>query len=48
MVEEHEAKIRRELLRPHPDEALVAHWQKEIEVRKEQVVHLTRRLKRDW
>lgn len=48
MIANHEEKIRRELLKAHPDESLVAHWQSEIEVWKEQVVHLNRRLERDW
>jgi hypothetical protein len=48
MIQTHEEKVRRELLKPHPDESLVAHWQSEIKVWKERVVHLNRRLERDW
>jgi len=48
MIEEHEEKIPRELSRPHPDESLIAHWRSEIEVVKEKVAELTRRLERDW
>lgn len=48
MIEEHESKIRREGTKAQPDEDLIAHWQQEVEVRKQQVVRLTRRLKREW
>jgi len=48
MIEEHENKIRRERMKGQADEDLIAHWQHEIEVRKQQVVRLTRRLKREW
>jgi hypothetical protein len=48
MIQTHEEKIRRELLKPHPDESLVAHWQSEMKVWKAQVIHLSRRLGRDW
>lgn len=48
MIETHERKIRRELLKPRPDESLIAHWQSEIKVWEEQVVHLNRRLEKDW
>jgi len=48
MIEGHEEKIRGELSKPHPDESLIAHWRSEIEVVKEKVAELTRRLERDW
>lgn len=48
MIQTHEEKIRRELLKPHPDESLVAYWQSEMKVWKAQVIHLNRRLERDW
>ena len=48
MIEEHESKIHREQMKTQPDEDLIAHWQREIEVRKQQVARLTRRLKREW
>jgi len=41
MIEEHENKIRRERIKTQPDEDLIAHWQHEIEVRKQQVVRLS-------
>ena len=48
MIEEHETKIRRERMKAQPDEDLIVHWNHEIEVRKQQVARLTRRLKREW
>jgi hypothetical protein len=48
MIEEHENKVRRERMKTQPDEDLIAHWQHEIEVRKQRVVRLTRRLRRQW
>ena len=48
MIEEHESKICRERMKTQPDEDLIAHWQHEIEVRKQQVGRLTRRLNREW
>jgi ubiquinone biosynthesis protein UbiJ len=47
-IAKHEAKVQRELLEPHPDESLIAHWLDEIDAWKRQVAHLSRRLKRDW
>jgi hypothetical protein len=48
VVEEHEAKIRRERMKPAPDESLIDHWRREIDARKSEIVRLTRRLKRVW
>jgi hypothetical protein len=48
MIERHEEKIRGELAKANPDEALVAHWRGEIEAVKEKVADLTRRLERNW
>ncbi len=48
MVEEHESKIRRERMKSHPDEDLIAHWETEINVWKDQVEQWTRRLRREW
>jgi hypothetical protein len=48
VVEEHEKKVRRELTKLEPDELLIAHWQREIENWKRKILHLTRRLKREW
>ena len=48
MIERHEEKIRGELAKANPDEALVAHWRGEIEAAKEKVADLTRRLERNW
>ncbi len=48
VIDEHQNKISRERLKPHPDEPLIAHWQHEIDVLEKQVVRLMRRLKREW
>ena len=48
IVEEHEEKIRRERMKPEPDEALIEYWRREIEARQKEVAHWTRRLKRTW
>jgi hypothetical protein len=48
VVEEHEVKIRRERMKPGPDESLIGHWQREIDARKSEIARLTRRLKRAW
>jgi hypothetical protein len=48
MIEEHENKIRHERMKTQANEDLIAHWQHETEVRKQQVVRLTRRLRREW
>jgi hypothetical protein len=48
MIERHEEKIRLELAKASPDEALVAHWRSEIEAMKEKIAHLNRRLERSW
>jgi len=47
-IAKHEGKIRRELLKPFPDDPLILHWQREVDLWKKQVAHLFRRLKRDW
>ena len=46
--EEPESKILRARTKEEPDEDLIAHWQREIEIRKQQVARLTRRLKLEW
>jgi hypothetical protein len=48
MIENHEAKIRAELARPNPDEALIAHWRSEIGAVQAKISDLTRRLERNW
>ena len=48
MIERHEAKIRGELAKPHPDDSLIAHWRSEIVAVEEKVTELIRRLERDW
>ena len=46
VIEEHEEKIRRELMKSAPDESLIDHWQREIDARRGEIAHLQRRLKR--
>ena len=48
VIAEHEAKIRKELVRDQPDEGSIAGWKREIQVLRESVSRLTRRLKREW
>jgi hypothetical protein len=48
MIERHEEKIRSELAKASPDEALIAHWRGEIEAVKAKIADLTRRLERKW
>ena len=48
VVEEHEEKIRRERMKSAPDEALINHWQREIDGRRNEIARLHRRLKRLW
>jgi hypothetical protein len=44
----HEAKIRDELTKPHPNEEHIEGWKREIEARKATIARLMRRLKREW
>ena len=48
VIEEHEEKVRRERMRPEPDEGLVRSWQREIAAARNKTDSLTRRLKREW
>ncbi len=48
MIERHRAKIEVERTNPRPNEARIAHWQREIEVWEQQIARLNRRLKREW
>ncbi len=43
-VRAHEAKIRRELKKKHPDLGLIRHWQKEIEAWRRQLERLRSKL----
>ncbi len=47
-IEEHEAKIRAELTKTHPNEDYIRGWRREIEIHKADIERLTRRLKREW
>ena len=48
VIEEHEAKIRAELTKPHPNEDYIRGWKREIEAQEAAIARLTRRLKREW
>ncbi len=43
-VQAHEAKIRRELKKKHPDRGLIRHWRKEIEAWRRQLERLRSKL----
>jgi hypothetical protein len=43
-IEEHEAKIRAELTKTHPNEDYIRGWRREIEIQKTDI----ERLKREW
>jgi len=47
-IEEHEAKIRAELTKTHPNEDHIRGWKREIEAHKATITRLVRRLKREW
>ena len=48
MIVKHEVKIRKEIISGQPDEGSIAGWKREIQVMRESVLRLTRRLKREW
>ncbi len=47
-IDQHNAKIRHEVMKSHPDAGSIAHWKAEIGGLKKRVALLTRRLKRKW
>ena len=47
-IEEHENKVRRERMRPNPDEPQITHWEHEIDAHEKRLQVLLRRLKREW
>ncbi len=47
-IDQHNAKIRLEVMKSHPDAGTIAHWKAEIGGLKKRVALLTRRLKRKW
>jgi hypothetical protein len=48
VIANHEGRIQIKLAKEHPDESLIASWQREIGIWKETVGRLMRRLKREW
>jgi hypothetical protein len=48
VAEEHEEKIRRERMKPMPNESYIRGWQREINTAREKIERLVRRLKREW
>ncbi len=48
VIRMHEAKIRKERMKPQPDEDLIDFWQREIRVARDRIMHFERRLKREW
>ena len=46
VLAKHEAKIRAEAMKDHPDEDKIAAWKREIRVWQETLTRLTRRLQR--
>ena len=48
VVEEHEEKVRREQMKPEPDDGLIRTWQREIGAARNKIDLLTCRLKREW
>lgn len=44
----HEAKIRAEAMKDHPDEDKIEAWRREIHVWQDTVARLKRRLQRSW
>jgi hypothetical protein len=48
VAEEHEEKIRRERMKPMPNESYIRGWQREVNTAPKNIEHLVRRLKREW
>jgi hypothetical protein len=48
VAEEHEEKIRRERMKPMPNESYIRGWRREINSATEKIETLVRRLKREW
>jgi len=48
VVEVHDEKIRREQMKPIPNESYVRGWKREIDTARKNIERLIRRLKRDW
>ncbi len=48
VIEDHEEKIRRERMKPTPNESFIRGWRREINTATEKIEDLVRRLKREW
>ena len=48
IIAKHEEKIRVELAKDNPNELRIAGWRRETRVWEEIIIHLSRRLKREW
>jgi hypothetical protein len=48
VAEEHEEKIRRERLKPMPNESYIQGWTREVNTARDNIERLVRRLKREW
>jgi hypothetical protein len=48
VAEEHEEKIRRERMKPMPNESYIRGWQREVSAARKNIERLVRRLKREW
>ena len=48
VIEDHEEKIRRERMKPMPNESYIRGWRREINSATEKIETLVRRLKREW
>ena len=48
VAEEHEERIRRERMKPMPNESYIRCWQREVDTARKNIERLVRRLKREW
>ena len=48
VAEKHEEKIRRERMKPEPDEGAIRAWQREIAGATKKIDSFTRRSKKEW
>ena len=48
VLDGHEEKIRRERMKPDPDEGVIRTWQRETTAARNKIASLTRRLRREW
>jgi hypothetical protein len=48
VAEEHEEKIRREHMKPVPNQSYIRGWQREVNNARKSIERLVRRLRREW